>query len=291
METVHRISIQEKGLVGALHLPEKQGSFPLVITLGGFRGGCNEVRAEKLCAHGFAAISLAYFGSPGLPAFQDIPLEYFEQAIAWAYLHPCIDLDRIGLWGVSRGAELSLILGALFPSQIKAIVATVPSSAVYGSIVKEAPAWLLCGQPFRPNAPFFMGQLDPNAGKTAESALALTPYFLEGMKNKIGFEASKIPVEAITCPLLLISGENDLMWPSSVFCEQILERLQAKDASIFRSHFSYPGAGHAISSSDEIVELHPVTKIWFAFGGNARDNALAKADSWEKTLQFFRSWI
>jgi dienelactone hydrolase len=292
MQDVHRIAIRQKGLVGALYLPEKRGLFPLIITLGGFRGGLSESRAEKLCSFGFAAISLAYFGAPGLPqSIQEIPLEYFEKAICWASKHPHIDPKRIALWGVSRGAELSLLLGSLFPSQFRAIVATVPTSAVYGSILSEAPAWVHRGRALLPNAPLSFGNLGSSIGQKPESALALTPYFLEGMKERAAFEASKIAVERIDCPLLLISGEDDQMWPSSVFSEQILERLEARGSSILRLHFSYPGAGHAISSSENLVELHPETKIWLAFGGNVGDNARAKADSWEKTVHFFRSWI
>ena len=289
---MHRIPIHEFGLVGALYLPEKQGPHPLVITLGGFRGGFNESRAEKLSSYGFATLSLAYFGCPGLPSsLEEIPLEYCEKAIDWVSTRSFIDPNRISLWGISRGAELSLILGSLIPNRLSAIAATVPSSAIYGSIQSAAPAWTYRGRPPGPSAPFPLLRLNSQIGQTAESALALTPYFLEGMKDRAAFAASLIPVEKIDCPLLLVSGEDDQMWPSSIFCEQIVTRLHEKCSSISSIHLSYPGAGHGIPSSEEIIELHPIAKIWFAFGGNPRDNAHAKIDSWEKTVQFFRSWM
>lgn len=289
---MHRILLQDRGLVGALHLPEKEGPHPLIVNLGGFRGGINESRAEKLSSCGFGALSLAYFGCPGLPlSLQEIPLEYFEKAIDWILEHPAIDRKRIALWGVSRGAELSLILGSTLSFRLSAIAATVPASAIYGSIQSPAPAWIYRGQPLGPNAPFPVLRLDSHLGTTPELALALTPFFLEGMKDQAAFAASQIPVEKIGCPLLLVSGEDDQMWPSSIFAEQITDRLQAKGSSIPRVHFSYPRAGHGISSSEEISELHPIAKIWFAFGGNPRDNERAKADSWEKTVHFFRTWM
>lgn len=284
-----RIPIQNSGLVGALFLPEKIGIHPLIITLGGFRGKANESRAEKLASYGFAAISLAYFGCAGLPvSLQEIPLEYCERAIDWAKKHPSIDPNRIALWGVSRGAELSLLLGSVLRDQISAIAATVPSSAIYGAIQTTAPAWTYRGRPLGPNAPFPNLPFDLERGKTPDSPLALTPYFLEGMKDRAAFAASMIPVEKINCPLLLVSGEDDQMWPSSIFAEQIHDRLQSKKSSIARAHFSYPRAGHSFSSSEESVEFHPIAKMWFAFGGNPRDNALAKTDSWDKTIRFFR---
>lgn len=289
---MQRIPLQDDGLVGALYLPEKGSPHPLIITLGGFRGGINESRAEKLSAHGFAALSLAYFGCVGLPAsLREIPLEYFEKAMDWARRHPLIDPNRIALWGVSRGAELALFLGSMMPAQISAIAATVPTSAIYGSIQSESPAWTYRGRSVAPNAPFPRIRLDGQIGQSPEAALALTPYFLEGMKDQAAFAASQIPVEKIDCPLFLVSAEDDQMWPSAIFSEQILERLNAKVSPIPRTHLSYPRAGHAISSSAEIVELHPIAKVWFAFGGTPRDNERAKEDSWEKTLDFFRSSI
>ncbi len=289
---MHRIPVQDFGLVGALYLPEKQGPHPFIITLGGFRGGINESRAEKLSSSGFAALSLAYFGTPGLPpSLQEIPLEYFDKAIDWAMRHPSIDPRRIALWGVSRGAELSLLLGSTFPAKFSAIAATVPTSAIYGSIQSPAPAWVYRGRPLGPSAPFPGVPSGALLGQTPESALALTPFFLEGMKDKAAFAASQIPVEKIDCPLLLISAEDDQMWPSTLFAELIQERLQAKGSSISCVHLSYPRAGHGISSTEGVAELHPIAKIWFAFGGNPRDNERAKTDAWEKTVRFFSSWM
>jgi acetyl esterase/lipase len=291
-QSMQRIPIQDCGLAGALYLPEKQGPHPLIITLGGFRAGTNESRAEKLASSGFAALSLAYFGCPGLPStIQEIPLEYFEKGIDWAARHPSIDPSRIALWGVSRGAELSLILGSTLSFKFSAIAATVPASAIYGSIQSSLPAWIYRGRAVGPSAPFPKPCLNGKIGQTPESALALTPYFLEGMKERAAFAASEIPVEKIQCPLFLVSGEDDQMWPSFVFAEQMMRRLQAKGSSISRVHVSYPRAGHGISSTEAIAELHPIAKIWFAFGGNPRDNERAKIDSLEKTVSFFHSWI
>jgi dienelactone hydrolase len=287
-----RIPVQDCGLAGALYLPEKQGPHPLIITLGGFRGGTNESRAEKLSSFGFAALSLAYFGCPGLPpSLQEIPLEYFEKAFQWAKRYPSIDPRRIALWGVSRGAELALLLGSTLPAKFSAIAATLPSSAIYGSIQSPAPAWIYRGRPLGPNAPFPGLPKGPSLGQTPESALALTPFFLEGMKDVQAFAASEIPVEKIDCPLLLVSAEDDQMWPSALYGKLIEERLQVKGSPIFRVHVSYPRAGHGISSTEEVAELHPIAKIWFAFGGNPRDNERAKTDALEKTVRFFNRWM
>ncbi len=284
---MQRIEVDENGLLGTLYLPKKEGLQPLIITIGGFRGGLNEERSFKLSQLGFASLALAYFGYKTLPSqLKKIPLEYFEKAIDWAANHERIDPNQIALWGISRGAELSLILGSIFSSKISLIAATLPSSAIYGALIDDAPAWVYQGKPIGPNAPF-----PKNIHLTRDSPIALTPYFLKGMQEKEAFQASQIPVENIKCPILLVSGEDDQMWPSSLFANQIMQRLDEKRSSISKTHSSYEGAGHGISFTDETAELHPILNIWFAFGGSIGDNARAMNDSWDKTINFFKLWL
>ena len=285
---MQRIAVRDGGLEAVLFLPDSAMPLPVVLTLGGFRGGLQETRAEQLALEGFASLALAYFGYEGLPStLEKIPIEYFILAIDWVKSHPAIDPNRISLWGVSRGAELALLLGSLFPKKICAIAATLPSSALYGAIPTNAPAWTYQGAPVFPNAPFPRITVDAHQGKTAENALSLTPFFLEGMNERDAFLAAQIPVENIQCPLLLVSAGDDRMWPSTRFSEQIIERLNNKRSPIVCTHFDYAMAGHAISSSDHTEELHPVVNLWFAFGGLPKANALAKIDSWHRTVEFF----
>lgn len=79
------IEVRENGLVGTLFAPAGAGPFPAVIVLGGSEGGLNsEDVAALLSSHGYAALALAYFGAAGLPsALEEIPLEYFRQAMDW----------------------------------------------------------------------------------------------------------------------------------------------------------------------------------------------------------------
>ncbi len=107
---VEKELVQSEGIVATLFFPKMktQAQIPTVITLGGGAGGVSSFRSELLASYGFATLSLAYFGYEGLPfRLQEIPLEYFEKAISWLQNHPTIDPNRIALWGVSRGAELS----------------------------------------------------------------------------------------------------------------------------------------------------------------------------------------
>jgi pimeloyl-ACP methyl ester carboxylesterase len=276
------IAIREKGLV-ATFCPAKGRTTP-VIVLGGSGGGIPEARAELLAKQGLPALALAYFNAENLPpALREISLEYFERAIDW--LESWCGSEGVALWGGSRGAEVALLLGTLFPKRVKAIAAHVPPSAVYGAMDgTETPAWTYRGQPVIPNAPFPYPR-SLTGGKTETAPLATAPIFLTGMQERADFARSAIPVEKLECPLLLISAEDDQVWPSPLFCQQLLERLAAHRSPIERIHLRYPGVGHA--PTKKIVAQHPTLGHWFLNGGSAEANALAAADWLHQTAQFF----
>ena len=95
-------------------------------------------RAAHLAARGYAALALAYFGTEHLPpTLAEIPLEYFETALAWLARQPEVDPDRLGVAGVLRGGELALLLGATFPA-LRAVVADVPSPCAQGRHQSDA---------------------------------------------------------------------------------------------------------------------------------------------------------
>ncbi|MCP5899189.1 hypothetical protein NL320_27525, partial [Klebsiella pneumoniae] len=60
----------------------------------------------------------------------------------------------IALSGQSRGGELVLLLGSLFPRSVAAVIGYVPSALVHGgqaaadpAVGRDGPAWLYRGQP------------------------------------------------------------------------------------------------------------------------------------------------
>ncbi len=113
-----------EGVAGRLFIPPGREPHPVVIVLGGSGGGYDLDKAAVLARHGFATLSLAYFGMPGLPPWlHRVPLEYFARALAWLDGQPEVDARRIGVLGVSRGAELALLLSSTFP-EIRAVAHT-----------------------------------------------------------------------------------------------------------------------------------------------------------------------
>lgn len=89
---------------------------------------------EILARNGFAAIAVAYFAMERLPKELDqIPLEYFQNVLAYVRSHRSLNPDRMGIAGNSKGAELALLLASQDPA-IRAVVAFAPSSVVWQSL-------------------------------------------------------------------------------------------------------------------------------------------------------------
>jgi dienelactone hydrolase len=295
---VSRKEVRDDGLVATLFRPAGDGPRPAVVVVPGSGGGVPEGPAALLASHGFVGLALAYFRAGHLPeSLAEIPLEYFETAIRRLHRHEAVAGRPLGVMGTSRGGELALLLGSTF-ADFRAVVGYVPSGVVHAGIsgggLREArrrPAWTYRGKAAQP----FIASRD--AGRMEEPApspepLALTPFFLRALEDQAAAEAAEIPVERINGPVLLISGQDDEMWPSPVLAEIAIKRLARHHHRFPYTHVSYPGAGHIIGQpglpATVTASLHPLAGRSLAFGGNPKDNAAAAADSWPKVLAFFR---
>jgi uncharacterized protein len=297
----HRRPVEEEGLVGTLFCPSTPGPHPTVIALGGVGGGLREGGAEALASEGFAALALAYFGVEGLPhELVEIPLEYFERAIAWLKSQPEVDANRIALVGNSKGGELALLLGATYPEDVKTIIGYAPSAVVWQGITFDREAyyggprspWSSRGEP----VPFarFARHLPTEMVQMVGSYLGWQPivgrvFYERALKNEVAMAAAEIAVEKIGGPLLLISGTDDQMWPSTRLSEMAIERLKAHDHPFPYEHLRYKGAGHMITLPN--AEPPPSWSSRYEVGGTQEANEFANADSWTKVLGFLEKHL
>lgn len=291
---VRGTDVRERGLAGRLFLPPGPGPHPAVIVVVGSGGGLPEAHAAFIASHGFAVLALAYFAFAGLPpVLANIPLEYFETAIAWLGEQAEVKPGAIGVLGVSRGGELVLLLGATFPA-IRAVVALVPSHVLWGSVgVIGAPSWTYHGEP--------LPIMPPRAGSAAAAAqqspdeqtapIALTPGFLGALADEAAAARAAIPVERINGPVLLISGNDDAMWPSTLMAERVLARLREHGHPYRNEHLAYDQAGHTVAGlpflpAAPLPTRHPVAGLVFSFGGTAPGVAAAQREAWPRILHF-----
>ena len=294
---VSRSEVRDDGLVATLFRPAGAQPRPAIIVVPGSGGGVPEGSAALLASHGFVGLALAYFRAGHLPdALAEIPLEYFETAIRWLRGHDAVAGRPLGVMGGSRGGELALLLGATFP-EFRAVVGYVPSGIVHAGIsggdlreTRRRPAWT-----YRGEAVPFVSSRDASRmddPPVSPEPLALTPIFLRALEDRAAVEAAEIPVERINGPVLLISGQDDQMWPSPVLAEIAMKRLARHQHRFPYTHLSYPGAGHLIGQpglpATVSASLHPLAGRSLAFGGTPKANAAAAADSWPKVLALFR---
>jgi len=290
---VSRRAVREAGVVGTLFLPPGEGSHRAVIVLGGSDGGISEHRAALVASHGYAALSLAYFGVTDLPSeLVKVPIQYFEHAIGWIRGQPWLRDGFLAVWGASRGGELALLLGATIPS-INAVIAYVASGVLHGPFEPHDPpdtpaCWTSGGQPL-PYLQEHNGTDDPTSVDYTKSPVAESPRYLSQLRDVNAVERATIPVERTHGPILLVSGQDDQIWPSSILTEIAIRRLQQPGHPYPFRHLSYEGAGHAIyipySPTTQIEYIHP-NGVHYTGGGSPRANSEAGADAWRHVLAF-----
>jgi dienelactone hydrolase len=292
----HRRPVEEEGLVGTLFCPYTPGPHPAVIALGGVGGGLREGGTEALASEGFAAMALAYFGVEGLPReLVEIPLEYLEKAIEWLKSQPEVDSKRIAVVSNSKGGQLALLLGATYPEDVRAIVGYAPSAVVWQGITFDREVyhggprspWALGGEP----VPFarFASPLPAETVRMVGFYFARHPivgrvFYERALENETAITAAEIAVEKIDGPVLLISGTDDQMWPSTHLSEMAIERLKAHEHPFPYEHLRYGGAGHMITLPNS--EPPPSWSSRYEVGGTREANEFANADSWTKVLNF-----
>ncbi len=259
-------------LHGTLYEPPEEGTHAGVLVLGGSEGGMPTRRAAWLASRGYAALALCYFHCEGRPPdLENIPLEYFGQALSWMMQRPEIDAGRLGVMGASRGGELALQLGSLY-TQIRAVVAYVPANVRYPACCMLRPingAWTFQGMPLA-----WAGQRQKGDAQAMLRAA--------------------IAVEHTHGAILMIGGESDGVWPSSEMVDAAALRLR-------ETHFAHPvvvlkydHAGHR-AGMPEIVPAwhnaipHPISGATMDLGGSPEGNASSTLDAIPKVLEFLHA--
>jgi dienelactone hydrolase len=270
-----REGVRQVKLTGALHgvlfLPDTSGPHTGVLVVGGSEGGLPAPRAAWLASHGYAALALAYFRYEGLPnELSAIPLEYFGQALAWMKERPEIAPGQLGVMGTSRGGELALQLGSMY-SSIKAVVAYVPANVRYPSCCGRmmTVAWTWKGQGLA-----FV--LPTSRGPVPQSNESL---------------AATIRVEETHGPIMVLSGDDDGVWPSSSMTSAVVNRLKAAHFPYPYERLDYPHAGHRAGNPAIIPTwtgsmTQPLSGEPENLGGSPQGNAESSLDAIPRVLKF-----
>ncbi len=272
-----KTEIRSLGLVANLYQPAGKGPHPAVLLLGGSGGGIGwqDATADTLARQGFAAMALAYAGKDDLATeIERIPLEYVQHAVEVLRIQPFVDRKHIAVVGVSKGAELALLLASMTP-ELNGVVAFAPSAYVWQSTTettKDTSSWTYRGK----DVPFL------RYGTVAERT-TIAAYYEAGVAQAgDALAAAAIPVERIRGPILLLSGREDNLWPSTAFGDAVVARLKANGFAHRYEHVAYPDAGHLISS----VRAEDVSRR----GGTEAGNKAAQLDAQKRMIAFLKGW-
>lgn len=281
-------TVREGGVVATFLRPKGAVVRHAVVVVGGSEGGIPEGLGYAFAERGWAVLAVGYFGAPGLPAaLANIPIEGLDGAVAWLQRQPALDLSDLTLVGVSRGTELALLYASQRPA-IRRVIVYGPSHVVWGPVGVFADpavsAWTRGGRPL----PYVSHVRAPDYAATPYRG---TPDFLADLRQAEMVEAAAIPVEQIHGPILLLSGDDDQVWPSSDMAKRLLARLTAAHHPYRDAHVSFPGAGHLIGPGADpglLTARHPVGVV-MAFGGTRRANRDAQTHAWAQVLAFLRT--
>jgi dienelactone hydrolase len=280
--------VAEAGVVARLYAPVRTGRrLPVVLVLSGSEGGFDDLRAAVLASHGYAALTVAYFGAPGLPEeLFEIPVERVAAAVVWVRGRAELDGGRIAALGASRGAELALVAASVIP-EIRAVVAYAPTDVVNQGVDRRGgsratSSWTWAGTPLP-----FLVQTPPPAFQAqfrGPPPYRLRPLY-EASRSAGALARAAIPVERIRGGVLLISGEDDQMIPASTAAEAVVQRLRAARHPYPYLHRGYPDAGHVILIPHFPTPPRARMGPWLS-GGTPVGYARADADSWPLMLRF-----
>ncbi len=263
----------------------------VLICFGGSDGKFELARklAGVFQGRGLTTLALAYVMEEGLPdRFYHVPIDPLEAAAR--RLHG-MGYEKVGLWGISKGAELALTAGSLLPGL--AVVAVAPMSTICQGFAKGKGIELMPGSSWS-----FHGKELPYTPFGYEK----TPYGLIFRKSLKAREIAMydlylpmvcrpnpeavIRVERVTGPILLISSKLDTMWPSEPAAKRIMERLGEKNFPYPYRHLSYDYGSHLFVP----MELSASKFFRGDRGKNKEPGRRARMDSLERTLEFVTLW-
>ena len=286
--------VKTDGFFGELFKPEED-KYPgkALICFSGSDGGIAVTRllADVFRNQGLTTLALAYVMEEGLPdRFVKVPIDSLEAAAK--RLHD-MGYEKVGLWGISKGAELSLLAGSLLPGLVNAVISVAPMSTVCQGFAKEK------GISFVPESSWsFHGKAIPYSSFEMEKFplghilrksiqirdITMTDLYVPLVENPN--PDAVIKVEKITGPILLISSKMDNMWPSELAVEKIMKRLKDYDFPYLYQHLSYEYGSHLFVP----MELRSTKFFKGDRGKNKENGRKARMDSLAKTLEFVSKW-
>ena len=294
---------------------------------GGYE--CQLSNAAVLASHGFAALAQTWISEADAAVnVSEVPLDRFAGALTSLAQHDSVDPARVSAMAISRGAEglLATVSRGLGPP-LRRLVLISPSCVTWQALgssgeVPDTGSWTAGGQPV-PWVPLASGvlmrQIIRNAWTVGRDIAHQRPTLL---RLRPAYEASLVAVglhgrhgspigdsdggprpaaaaspppgsvldaTTVPCPMLLLAGNDDQLWPSVPMARMLAAQRAAAGLAEHDQLFTYDGTGHLIR-----LGLLPTDAPWtngIAFGGTREGLAHAQADATVRLVDFLRARV
>ena len=273
--------VDEGRMQGFRFVPKEKLHKGLVICFGGSEGSPNFENAKILAKEGYETFALFMFGMKNqAQTLTKIPLEQFKDVIN--YINKNIkDNKPISVLGASKGAEYALNLACKYP-EIDNLILIAPSSYNFAGLdFKDyGSSWTYKGEqlPYIDIKKSSFNSFLKNiiVPTIIKSPISYKETYESAIEQDSSSQEKLIPVKNVKANILMIAGEDDLMWDSFAMAKKI------KDQNPNAKLYSYKGAGH-IFAGNGVLNLG-ITRI--ATGGTIEENDKARSES-RKTIDAF----
>ena len=291
-------TVSQPGLTGVFAAPEGAVGLPVVLQLHGSEGGSLEgarSRALQFASRGYATLAINYFSwldeDANTPRDHvETPVEMIAEARAWLATRPEADVERFALYGVSKGAEFSLVAAVRY-TWIDAVVACVPTDVVWEGydrrqgISVNRSSWSFEGQPL----PFvrLYPRIQPEEGDRDN-----TGRYDRSLRDlgDAGGEA-RIAIERSAARFLLLGSDRDEVWASGPMIRRLRARAEAAGTDDRIETNIYPTAGHQVCGTGAFPARLYADQSPDPWVKDVTAEGEASIDGWRRTLDFLHRTV
>jgi dienelactone hydrolase len=213
-------------LTSRVYSPKDNRKHLSIVMLHGSEGGSAgfiSSEAKAIAAKGYNVMTLCYFDcdpntNRPFETLKEVPVSLVFKAIKWMREQPNND-GKVVIYGLSRGAELTMIAGSLNPkdkdAKPDALIAHSPSDTFnqpYNASWDFPQCWLCkthnCGK----HSPKKDSVWNPKCGPDEIDRVdwSKSAWVVNGKTVRAG---KRIPIEKFSGPVLITVGDQDDVWP------------------------------------------------------------------------------
>jgi acyl-coenzyme A thioesterase 1/2/4 len=290
---VESFPVSEGHLRGiAFRQKDRSKSRGAIMSLTGSGGGVEMSYAPALAAEGYDVFSLAYFAYEGVSDFLfNIPLEYFEEGFEWMMRE--FGAKKMAVQGASRGGELSAILAAYLPHYVSGAIPIVPmyaASSGWNHVTGETgPSWTYKGKeiPYAKTLDTLSMEEMKKLGDELPNGYPCGPSYYEDMNQDYVRKDCTIPVERAAGAILMISAEEDQMWPCTWGSNMMIDRLRTKGFQHAYKHLALRETGHWTPLPNTVTTFtpavyHSLAEVFLDCGGTPQGTGRTAWTMWNE---------